>query len=36
MAMEKFGASERFACQVLGQNRSALRKKKSPMSFDEA
>ena len=34
--MEKFGASERFACQVLGQNRSALRKKKSPMSFDEA
>ncbi len=26
--MEKFGASERFACQVLGQNRSALRKKK--------
>jgi len=36
MAMEKFGASERFACQVLGQNRSALRKKKSPMSFNEA
>lgn len=29
-------ASERFACHVLGQNRSALRKKKTPMSFDEA
>ena len=34
--MEKFGASERFACQVLGQNHSALRKKKPPMSSDEA
>ena len=35
MAMEKFGASQRFACSVLGQNRSALRKKKPDMSFDE-
>ncbi|WP_346769081.1 IS3 family transposase, partial [Crystallibacter degradans] len=35
MAMEKFGASERFACKVLGQNRSALRKKKPEMSFEE-
>lgn len=34
--MDQFGASERFACQVLGQNRCALRKKKSTMSFDEA
>ena len=36
MAMEKFGASERFACKVLGQNRSALRKKKPEMSFEES
>lgn len=35
MAVEKFGASERFACALLGQNRSAFRKKKPDMSFDE-
>lgn len=36
MAVEKFGASERFACKVLGQNRSAFRKKKPDMGFEEA
>ncbi len=36
MVMEKFGASERFACKVLGQNRSALRKKKPEISFEES
>jgi putative transposase len=36
MAVEKFGASERFACAVLGQNRSAFRKKKPDMGFEEA
>jgi putative transposase len=36
MAVEKFGASERFACKVLGQNRSAFRKKKPAMGFEEA
>jgi putative transposase len=36
MAQEKFGASERFACKVIGQNRSAFRKKKPDMSFEEA
>lgn len=36
MAVEKFGASERFACKVLGQNRSAFRKKKPGMCFEEA
>jgi putative transposase len=36
MAVEKFGASERFACTVLGQNRSAFRKKKPDMGFAEA
>jgi putative transposase len=36
MAQEKFGASERFACKVIGQNRSAFRKKKPDMSFTEA
>lgn len=35
MAMEKFGASQRFACRVLGQNRSVLRRKKPPPSVDE-
>ena len=36
MAMERIGASERFACKVLGQNRSALRKKKPDVGFEEA
>ncbi len=36
MAQEKFGASERFACKVLGQNRSALRKGRPVVSFEEA
>jgi transposase InsO family protein len=36
MAVEKFGASERFACKVIGQNRSAFRKKKPDMGFEEA
>jgi putative transposase len=36
MAVEKFGASERFACKVIGQNRSAFRKKKPDASFEEA
>lgn len=36
MAVEKFGASERFACKVLGQNRSAFRKTKPDMGFEEA
>jgi hypothetical protein len=36
MAVEKFGASERFACKVLGQNRSAFRKKKPDTGFEEA
>lgn len=35
MAQEKFGASERFACTVLGQNRSALRKTKPGSSAEE-
>lgn len=35
MAVEKFGASERFACKVIGQNRSAFRKKKPDMGFEE-
>jgi hypothetical protein len=35
MAVEKFGASERFACAVLGQNRSAFRKKKPDIGFEE-
>ena len=35
MAVEKFGASERFACALLGQNRSAFRKKKPDMGFEE-
>ncbi|MGP5195542.1 IS3 family transposase [Arthrobacter rhombi] len=36
MAQEKFGASERFACNVLGQNRSALRKGRPMVSLEEA
>ena len=36
MAVEKFGASERLACKILGQNRSAFRKKKPDMGFEEA
>ncbi|TDS85873.1 transposase InsO family protein [Nesterenkonia aurantiaca] len=36
MAQEKFGASERFACRVLGQNRSALRMGPPETSFEEA
>ncbi|BAS18457.1 hypothetical protein AHiyo8_pI67610 (plasmid) [Arthrobacter sp. Hiyo8] len=36
MAVEKFGASERFACKVIGQNRSAFRKKKPDIGFEEA
>ncbi|MEN3343896.1 MAG: putative transposase [Arthrobacter sp.] len=36
MAVEKFGASERFACRVIGQNRSAFRKKKPAMGVEEA
>jgi putative transposase len=36
MAVKKFGASERFACKVLGQNRSAFRKTKPDMGFEEA
>ncbi|MGY2744927.1 transposase InsO family protein [Arthrobacter sp. UYCu723] len=36
MAVEKFGASERFACKVIGQNRSGFRKKKPDMGFEEA
>jgi transposase InsO family protein len=36
MAVEKFGASERFACALLGQNRSAFRKKKPVMGFEES
>ena len=35
MAVDTFGASERFACALLGQNRSAYRKKKPAMPFDE-
>lgn len=35
MAQEKFGASERFACKVLGQNRSALRKGQPEVSHEE-
>ena len=35
MAVEKFGASEHFACALLGQNRSAFRKKKPDMGYDE-
>jgi hypothetical protein len=35
MAVEKFGASERFACALLGQNRSAFRKKKPARGFEE-
>jgi hypothetical protein len=36
MAVEKFGASERFACALLGQNRSAFRKKKPGMGAEKA
>ena len=36
MAVEKFGASERLACKVLGQNRSAFRKKKPDLGLEEA
>jgi putative transposase len=36
VGVEKFGASERFACALLGQNRSAFRKKKPDMGFEEA
>ena len=36
MAVEKFGAPERLACKILGQNRSAFRKKKPDMGFEEA
>ncbi len=36
MVQEKFGASQRFACKVLGQNRSAMRKPRPKMSFEEA
>lgn len=36
MAVEKFGASERFACKVLGQNRSVLRKSRPVVSLGEA
>jgi hypothetical protein len=36
MAAEKFGASEHFACKVIGQNRSAFRKKQPEMGFEEA
>ena len=36
VAVEKFEASERFACAVLGQNRSAFRKKKPDMGFEES
>ena len=36
MAVEKFGASERLACKILGQNRSAFRKKKPDMGLAEA
>ena len=35
MAQEKFGASERFACKVLGQNRSALRKSRPVASVED-
>ncbi len=35
MAQERFGASERFACKVLGQNRSVLRKGRPEISFEE-
>ena len=35
MAVEKFGASERFACALLGQTRSSFRKKKPDMGFEE-
>ena len=35
MAQERFGASERFACTVLGQSRSALRKAKPSISAEE-
>jgi hypothetical protein len=35
VAVEKFGASERFACPVLGQNRSAFRKMRPEMGFQE-
>ena len=35
MAVEKFGASERFACKIIGQNRSAVRKTKPDMGFEE-
>ncbi|SEJ82835.1 HTH-like domain-containing protein [Arthrobacter sp. yr096] len=36
MAVEKFGASERFACKVLGQNRSAFGKKMPETGVQEA
>lgn len=36
MAVEKFRASERSACGVIGQDRSAFRKKKPHMGFQEA
>lgn len=36
MAVEGSGASERFVCKILGQNRCAFRKKKPDMGFDEA
>jgi transposase InsO family protein len=35
MAVEKFGASERFACKIIGQNRSAFRKKKPDTGLEE-
>ncbi|WP_156808958.1 IS3 family transposase [Arthrobacter sp. TB 23] len=35
MAQEKFGASERLACKILGQNRSALRKARPVASFED-
>jgi len=34
-AVEKFGASERFACKIIGQNRSAFRKTKPDPGFEE-
>jgi hypothetical protein len=35
MAVKKFGASERFACKIIGQNRSAFWKKKPDPGFEE-
>ena len=35
-AVEKFEASERLACKILGQNRSAVRKRKPDRGFEEA